>query len=167
MQAHLGLLFLFSAFLLSIRSISPSCVDGLAFSHPGLPLPPSLPTTGSHRSDRAGNCFRWCRSLTRLSKPHTGAHSGEFRFCVQNEVTPPPLGGGAGFLSTWDPSVLLDSPTTAPHGSNRAGNPFRWCRSPTQLPKPHTGPHRAEFGFHRLFLPAFLGGSAANWRSRW
>ena len=43
--------------------------------------------------------------------------------------------------------LLLDSSTTAPHGFNGAGNPFRWCCSPTWPPRPHTGSHKAEFGF--------------------
>ena len=77
------------------RPVSPSYVDELAFSHPGLPLPP-------------------------------------------------------------------DSRTTAPHGSNRAGNPFRWCRSPTWPQKPHTGSHKAKFGFHRLFLVRFFYGREAK-----
>ena len=40
-----------------------------------------------------------------------------------------------------------DSSTTAPPGSNRAGNSSCWCRSPTWLSKPDTGPYRGEFGF--------------------
>ena len=104
---------------------------------------------------------------TRLSKPHTGVHRAEFLFCAQNEVTPPPLGGGAGYRLSFGLLGLPCSSTTGSHGSNGAGLVLCWCRSPTQLPKPHTGPHRTEFGFHRLFLPAFLGGSAANCRSRW
>ena len=37
----------------------------------------------------------------------------------------------------------------------------------TWLSKSHTGPHRAEFRFHRFFFLDFLGGSPASWRSRW
>ena len=36
------------------------------------------------------------------------------------------------------------------HRFNGAGNPFRWCRSPTWPAKSHTEPHRAEFGFRLL-----------------
>ena len=57
--------------------------------------------------------------------------------------------------------------TTGPHSSNRAGNPFFWCRSPTRPPKLHKGPHRGEFGSHFLFLVRFFCGSPSNWRSRW
>ena len=56
------------------------------------------------------------------------------------------------------------APTTAPHDSNGAGNPSCWCRFLTWLSKSHTGPHKAESGFTRLFFPAFLGGSPANSR---
>ena len=37
-----------------------------------------LLTTRSHASDRAHLGPRWCRFLTRLSKPHTGPHGAEF-----------------------------------------------------------------------------------------
>ena len=41
--------------------------------------------------------------------------------------------------------------TTGSPWHNRAGLGLCWCRfptlSPTRLPKPHTGPYRAEFGF--------------------
>lgn len=42
---------------------------------------------------------------------------------------------------------FLDSPTTAPHGSNGASLGPCWCRSSTWPAKSHTGSHRAEFGF--------------------
>ena len=41
-----------------------------------------LATTGSHGFNRAGVGLRWCRSLTRPPKPHTGPHRGEFGFCL-------------------------------------------------------------------------------------
>ena len=37
--------------------------------------------------------------------------------------------------------------TTGSRWPNRARLGPRWCRFPTQLSKPHTGPHGAEFGF--------------------
>ena len=40
--------------------------------------------------------------------------------------------------------------TTGSHASNRAGLGLCWCRSPIWPPKPHTGPHRGEFGFRLL-----------------
>ena len=39
-----------------------------------------LATTGSHGFNRAGVGLRWCCSLTRPPKPHTGPHGGEFGF---------------------------------------------------------------------------------------
>ena len=60
-----------------------------------------LVTNGSHGSNGAGLGLWWCRSPTWLSKSHTGAHRGEFRFCVQNKLTPPPKGGGAGYRLSW------------------------------------------------------------------
>ena len=131
-------------------------------------------------------------SLQNGTQGHTGPSSVFVRKTYK--FTPPPKGGGAGGssnLARWnfnvekpgafpqektDTSYPRDSLgsclwqlllTNGSHGSNGAGLVLCWCRSPTQLPKPHTGPHRTEFGFHRLFLPAFLGGSAANCRSRW
>ena len=63
--------------------------------------------TASHGSNRAGLGLRWCRSPTRPPKPHTGPHRAEFLFCAQNEVTPPPLGGGAGYHLTWLAGILM------------------------------------------------------------
>ncbi len=70
--------FSFSAFLLPARPLA--CVDGLVFSHPGLPPPLDLSTTGSHGSNRAGLLLRWRRSPTRPPKPHTGPHKAESGF---------------------------------------------------------------------------------------
>ena len=129
------------------------------FSHLDLPLPFNSSTAGSHGSNGAGNRLHWCRSPTWLSKPHTGPHTG---FSAQSLSRPFPYGERRGCSRIWDVPVLLDSPTTAPHGSNRAGNPFRWCRSLTWPQKPHTGSHKAKFGFHRLFLVRFFYGREAK-----
>lgn len=155
----------------------------LSFCPPALSFPPAgrgwffslllldSSTTGSHGSNRAGNPFCCCCFLTRLLKPHTGSHGARFVFVPKTRFTPPPKGGGAGFCVTWGSSVFLGSclwqlrPTNGSHGFNGAGNPFHWCRFPTWSSKPHTGPQRAEFGVHRLFLPPFLGGNPASWRS--
>ena len=56
----------------------------------------------------------------------------------------------------------FNSSTTGSHSFNGAGNPFRWCRSPTWSQKPHTGSHKAKFGFHRLFLVRFFYGREAK-----
>ena len=95
------------------------------------------------------------------SIPHTALHRPSCGFVSQNEVTPPPKGGGAGFYSTWSCLASLGSClwqllfTTGSHGPNGAGNRLHWCRSPTWLSKPHTGPHRAKFGFTVFFLFSF------------
>ena len=174
LQAHLGLLFLF----LPLPSFSPSPLSewkrNQFFLTWGWLLPPDSLTTGSHASSRAGLGLCLCRSPTWLSKSHTGPHGGKFGFSPQNEFTPPPKGGGAGYrlsLVCWVfhaekpgafpqektdasyPRASLGSclwqllATTGSHAPNRAGLGLRWCRFPTRLPKPHTGPHRAEFGF--------------------
>ena len=103
--------------------------------------------TASHGFNRAGLRLRWYLFPTRLSKPHTALHKPSCGFVSQNEFTPPPKGGGAGLFSNSGCLGLLDSSTAGSHRFNGAGNPFRWCRSPTWPAKSHTGSHRAEFGF--------------------
>ena len=106
-----------------------------------------LVTNGSHGSNGAGLGLWWCRSPTWLSKSHTGAHRGEFRFCVQNKLTPPPKGGGAGYHLSWVGrvgSVRSKLAHTPPTG--------RVCcfDGVVLLPSHLTGhksPHRGEFGF--------------------
>ena len=172
LQARLGLLFSFSAYL---RFLSTASLRVETHWFPltlGWPLLPDSLTTGSHNSNGAGNPSCWCRFLTWPPKSHTGPHRGEFGFSLQNELTPPPKGGGAGFCSSLGFRVLLGSclwqplATTGSHGSNRAGLLLPWCRFPTWPSKPHTGAYRGEFGFHRLFLVRFFCGSPASWRSR-
>ena len=134
---------------------------------------PDSSITGSHGFNRAGLGLWRCRFLTWLSKPHIRPHRAEFGFSPQNEFTPPPKGGGTGFCSSLEFRVLLGSclwqllVTTGSHASNRACLGLRWCHFLTWLSKSHTGPHRAEFRFHRFFFLDFLGGSPASWRSRW
>ena len=158
--------FFFSAypqFLLIPLSLNG---DYTAFSH----LLDSS-TTAPPGSNRAGNSSCWCRSPTRPPKPHTRLHRAEFWFSLQNEVTPPPKGGGAGFYSTWSCSASLGSclwqllVTNGSRWLNRAGLGLRWCRSPTRPPTPHTGPHRAEFGVYHFFLERFCPGRTAKSRS--
>ena len=62
----------------------------------GCPLPPDSRTTGSPGPNGASLVPCWCRSPTRLSKPHTGSHRPSLVFSPQDELTPPPKGGGAG-----------------------------------------------------------------------
>ena len=80
LQARLGLLFSFSAYL---RFLSTASLRVETHWFPltlGWPLPPDSLTTGSHTSNRAGLGLGWCCFLTRPPKPHTGPHKGEFGF---------------------------------------------------------------------------------------
>ena len=116
-------------------------------------------------------------SLPRPLTGHKSSHRGEFGFSPQNELTPPPKGGGAGYHLGWVcwgfhaekpgtfpqektdtsyPRASLSSchrqllVTNGSHGFNRACLGLPWCRFPTLSPKPHTGPHGGEFGFGPL-----------------
>ena len=93
------------------RPVSPSYVDELAFSHPGLPLPPDSRTTGSHAPNGAGLRPLWCRSPTWLPKSHTGPYTG-FSLFVPRLSSLSPTGkvwvvhetgffGFAGFAHNW------------------------------------------------------------------
>ena len=118
-------------------------------------------TGSSQNPNRAGLGLCWCRFPTLSPKPHKGPHRAEFWFSHQNELTPPPLGGGAGFCSSLGFRVLLGSclwqllATTGSRWPNRAGLLLRWCRFPRRPTKSHTGPHRADFGFIAFFSHRF------------
>ena len=115
-------------------------------------------------------------------------------FSLHNEFTPPPFRGRGwvspvlgllvfsrrearcfsagkdGYFVSEGFSRQLPLATAAhncPTRLQRGGEPASLVSFPTPPSKPHTGPHRAEFGFHRLFLPPFLIGSPASWRSKW
>ena len=158
-QALLGLLFSFSAYPpVFLSHLSEWRRNQFSLTWGGWPLPPDSLTTGSHASNGAGNPSRWCRFPTLSPKPHTGPHRAEFWFSHQNELTPPPLGGGAryrlfgllvfsrrearcfsagkdgyfvseGFSWQLPWQLLL---TTGSHGSNGVGLGLWWCRSPTR-----------------------------------
>ena len=104
----------------------------------------------------------WSKNLTQ------GHTEPSFFFCSKNEFTPPPKGGGAGVLSCSAHFLVMRSPIlfrgksirllSAGAFGNCCSQPARtpptgpvWgiagVRFPTQLSKPHTGPHGAEFGF--------------------
>ena len=93
-----------------------------------LPLP-SKPPQGPHRSNRAFGA-PWCRSPTRPQN-RTQGHTGASRFFPQNELTPPPKGGGAGFNFGLFSLLLVHN---GPHGSNGAGLGSCWCPSPYPVP---------------------------------
>lgn len=155
LQARLGLLFLFLPYLTLLRGVG-------CFSHPVLhctwirPQLAHTPLTGPVLGLSGGV------PLPGLQNRIQG-HTQAFLFSARTHSRPFPYGERLNQLCP----ALLDSLTNGSHGFNGAGNRLRWCRSPTLTPKSHTGARRAEFGIHRLFLPPFLGGSPASWRSRW
>lgn len=118
---------------------------GCFFSHPGLPLTLDSSTTGLHSSNRVENPSCRCCAPTRFSKPHAGPQRA-FLFHAHSLLAFT-LRGKANLFPNLACPGFLDSLTTAPHGSNRAGNPFCWCRFPTRFSKPHTGPHRGKSCF--------------------
>ena len=120
----------------------------------GSPLPLSLPTNGSHASNRADNLFRWCVPLP-SSQNRTQALTVAYLFSPCSLLTFP-LRGKAVLFSKLGCPGFLDSSTTASHGSNGAGLRPLWCRFPTRPSKPHTGPHRGVFGFSVFSFHSFL-----------
>ena len=101
LQARLGLLFSFSAYL---RFLSTASLRVETHWFPltlGWPLPPDSLTTGSHTSNRAGLGLGWCCSLPRPLTGQKSPHRAKFGFSPQNEFTPPPKGGGAGHRLSW------------------------------------------------------------------
>ena len=155
--------FFFSPFSWLLSTISPRGEEMLFSTAWGSPLPLSLPTNGSHASNRADNLFRWCVPLP-SSQNRTQALTVAYLFSPCSLLTFP-LRGKAVLFSKLGCPGFLDSSTTASHGSNGAGLRPLWRRSPTQPPKPHTGPHRPAFGSHRRFLVRFGSGKAAKSRS--
>ena len=119
LQARLGLLFSFSAYL---RFLSTASLRVETHWFPltlGWPLPLSLPTNGSHASNRADNLFRWCVPLP-SSQNRTQALTVAYLFSPCSLLTFP-LRGKAVLFSKLGCPGFLDSSTTASHGSNGAG----------------------------------------------
>ena len=115
-QPFLGPFFLFLPNL--SRPPYPSCVNGLVFSHPGLPLPLDSSTTASHGSNRA----------VLLPRPQNRKQGRTRAFPFSAHSLPTfPLRGKAGLFSNQGCLGLLDALTTAPHGSNRAGKRLNFC----------------------------------------
>ena len=94
-------------------------------------------------------------------KSHTGL-TRAFLFSAHSSSTFP-LRGKTDLSSQLSPANLHEfAHNRPPHGFNRAGNRSLWCPSLPRFPKPHTGPHRAEFGFYCLFLIRLESGRAAK-----
>ena len=119
------------------------------------------------------------------------ASQGKFLFCVQNEVTPPPKGGGAGYHLTWLAGILmrrspvlfrrkrrilrtrglLSAVALATAGHNRLTRLQRGLSGASLVSFPYpalkTG-HRATQGrvwVHHFFLERFCPGRTAKSRS--
>ena len=85
------------------------------------------------------------------SIPHTALHRPSCGFVSQNEVTPPPKGGGVGYHLFW---VRRVCPVRSQPGHSGPTGPVWSFGGVVPLPRPLTGhksPHRAEFG-----LPVFV-----------
>lgn len=139
LQARLGLLFSFSAYLQFLSTASLRVETHWFPLTLGWPLPPDSLTTGPHTSNRAGLGLGWCCFPTPPSNRPRIVAQGRVLFSPQNELTPPPKGGGAGYCFSLVVQVLLGSclwqplATTGSHGPNRAGLLLQWRRSPTRL----------------------------------
>ena len=101
LQARLGLLFLFLPISQFFSAASLSGGEISFLSPGGWPLPPDSLTTGSHTSNRAGLQLRWCCFPTPPSNRPRIVAQGRVLFSPQNELTPPPKGGGAGYHLGW------------------------------------------------------------------
>ena len=112
-----------------------------------------LATTGSHGSNRACSGLRWCRSPTRISKPHTALHRASCGFVSQNEFTPPPKGGGAGYHLSWVGRVGSVRSKPGHAGSTGPTLFLAGAGSPTRPPKTA---HRLSQG-QVWFSPSFPG----------
>ena len=109
-----------------------------------LPLPPK-PPQGSHTASTGLVCgFAGVAFPTRLSKTCTQGRTGPGLVSPQNELTPPPKGGGAGYHLGWVRPARSQPGYAGPTGPVWG---LRWCRSPTRPPKLHKGPHRGRVWF--------------------
>ena len=139
LQARLGLLFSFSAYL---RFLSTASLRVETHWFPPLVAFTCAVQTSTGASRRANRgCLRlgWCCFPTPPSNRPRIVAQGRVLFSPQNELAPPPKGGGARFCSSLGFRVLLGSclwqplATTGSHGPNRAGLLLQWRRSPTRL----------------------------------
>lgn len=122
----------------------------------GSPLPLSLPTNGSHASNRAGNSSCWCRSPTRLSKPHTALHGPSLVFLPRTRLPLPLKGEGRGITHlSWVGRVgsvrskLGHAGSTGPTLFLAGAGPLPGLQNRTQG---HTG---SSLGFTVFFLFSF------------
>ena len=165
MSSFLFLTFCVYVFCCSGLHFSAFILLGLSFGG-FLQLLLQISTRALHGFHRAGNPSCWCRFPSRPPKPHTGPHGGEFGFSPQNEFTPPPKGGGAGYRLS---GVGRVCPARSQPGHVGPTGPVWSFGGVGPYPALKTA-HRAaqsRVWFHRFFFLDFLGGSPASWRSRW
>ena len=156
LQAPWACFFLFCLFSTSHSYFSPSR-DETGFWTPGVGCCPRIRSQLGHTSPTG---LVWgCTGVVSLPRPLTGhksPHRAEFGFSCQNELTPPPKGGGAGYrlfgllgfslrearcFSAGKDGYFVSEGfsrqlpmATAGHSwPNRAGLGLRWCRFPTRL----------------------------------
>lgn len=124
-------------------------------------------STGASRwSNRACEELPWCSFPYPASKTAHRATQGRVLFFPQNELTPPPKGGGAGYRLSWVGRVC---PARSKLGHVGPTGPVRGFAGVVPHPALKTA-HRATQGrvwFHRRFLVRFFCGIPASWRSRW
>ncbi len=140
---------LFSSLPCSVRFLYPSPYGGGAGYHPSwvrqvCPARPQAAHVGL-----TGPVFGLAGVTLPYSAPKTahGATQSRFPFFAPKTSLPLPLRGRGCISSFLGSSGLLCSSTGGSRWPNRACLWPRWCRFPTRLSKPHTGPHRAEFDF--------------------
>lgn len=105
-------------------------------------------STGASRwSNRACEELPWCSFPYPASKTAHRATQGRVLFFPQNELTPPPKGGGAGYRLSWVGRVC---PARSKLGHVGPTGPVRGFPGVVSLPRSLTGhksPYRAELGF--------------------
>lgn len=157
LQARQGLLFSFCLFFCpSVQSLPPAWMGWLFL----IPVC-RFSRIRSQLAHTALTGLLWSfggHSPTLLPKPHTGP-SLEFS---PKQVYPSPVGGWAGYRTSW---VRRICPARSQPGHSGPTGPVWSFGGVVSLSRPLTGhksPHRDEFGFHRLFLVPFFCGSPAS-----
>ena len=170
LQARLGLLFSFSAYL---RFLSTASLRVETHWFPltlGWPLPPDSLTTGSHTSNRAGLGLGWCCSPS--DRPKTAAQGQVLVFLCRTSLPLPLKGEGLDIAFLWGFgfSLAVAFGNCWPQlGHAGPTGPVRGFAGVVPHPALKTA-HRATQGrvwFHRRFLVRFFCGIPASWRSRW
>ena len=155
-----GPAFFFSVFLLHVRS--PSCVEGLVFSHPSSPVPRIRPQLA--QTDPTGPVWGFAGVVPLPGqKNRTQALTGASLDFLPRTSLPLPLKGEGRGIVFLGLALLVHSWATLAQqglfGASLVSFPypaFKIAHSATQ----------GRIWFHRLFLPPFLIGNPASCRSR-